>query len=114
MNVYHCMVALKDPSAAFGFSAASEAWLEYLCSEDLIKSWRLMRWRLPLASGEQADFIIEVEVDGEDSLERTFPREQCEQSPFYFERLQVLVRQMQIGPSRPYLEYEQRERLKLH
>ena len=116
MNIYHCMVALKDPGASFGFSAASEAWFEYLCGEDLIKSWRLMRRKLPLASGAETDFIIEVELEREDMLAHTFPEtaDASPAAPHYFERLQVMIHQMHIGPYRPYFEYDQRERVRLH
>lgn len=116
MNTYHCMVALKDPDSSSGFSVASEAWLEYLCSEDLIKSWRIMRWKLPLATGEHTDFILEIELKCADDLAQTFPESSAEGDdlPFYFQRVQNMIARVAIGPSRPYCEYEQRQQVRLH
>lgn len=116
MNTYHCMVALKDTESTHGFSVASEAWFEYLCAEDLIKSWRIMRRKLPLATGDTTDFIIEVEVVCTDSLERTFPEpgNPDTPTPAFYQRVHAMIDQMHIGPSRPYLEYEEREAVLLH
>ena len=116
MNTYHCMIALKDPAASPGFSVASEAWLEYLCSEDLIKSWRIMRWKLPLATGEHTDFILEVELGCADDLARTFPEnsDAGTDAPLVFQRVQDLTARMLVGPSRPYPEYEMRAQVRLH
>ena len=116
MNTYHCMVALKDPDTSPGFSVASEAWLEYLCSEDLIKSWRIMPWKFPLASGEQTDFILEVELFCPGHLSRTFPEpgDTGGNTPPGFQRVQDMTTCMLIGPSRPYPEYEIRAQAHLN
>ena len=116
MNTYHCMVALKDPGTSSGFSIATEAWLEYLCSEDLVKSWRIMRRKLPLATGGETDFILEIELARPDDLAQTFPEAGTGDidAPQGFQRVQDMIAQMAIGPSRPYPEYEEREHAQLH
>ena len=116
MSTYHCMVALKDPDNSPGFSVASEAWLEYLCAEDLIKSWRIMRRKLPLATGEHTDFILEVELARAEDLAITFPDSGSSDAATlaWFERVQAMTARMLIGPSRPYGEYEQREQVRLN
>lgn len=116
MNTYHCMVALKDPETSPGFSVATEAWLEYLCSEDLIKSWRIMPYKMPLATGEQTDFVLEVELFCPDHLAHAFPEtgDNEPSAPPQFLRVQDMTSQMFVGPSRPYIEYEQRAQVRLN
>ena len=75
-----------------------------------------MPWKLPLATGEHTDFILEVELFCPGHLERTFPETDRSgaAAPPEFQRVQDMTSQMLVGPSRPYPEYELREQALLN
>ena len=64
MNIYHCMIELKDGARALAFAAAVEAWMNYLKAQGLILDWRLLRRKFRLASGAHTDFLLEIDVGG--------------------------------------------------
>ncbi len=72
MNLYHCMIDLKDEAKALQFSHAVRAWMEFLQSQDVIVGWRLMRRKLNLASDAHKDFILEIEVESLEQLDKAF------------------------------------------
>lgn len=74
MNVYSCLIDLKDDAKALVFARAVEEWMGYLQSEGLIGQWRLMRRKLNLAADCYRDFLLEVEVDGLAQLDLAFRR----------------------------------------
>ena len=48
MNLYHCMIELKDGAKALAFASACEAWLGHLQGRGVIRSWRLLRRNPPV------------------------------------------------------------------
>lgn len=72
MNIYHCMIELRDGAKALSFAAACDGWLSRLQARGMISGWRLLRRKFGLASGAHSDFIPEIEVEGLTQLEEAF------------------------------------------
>ena len=72
MNLYHVMIDIHDDAKALVFAKALDEWLTYLKDAGKIGEWRLMRRKLGLASGEQRDFLLEIELDGLGQLDEAF------------------------------------------
>lgn len=115
MNLYHCMVELKNPDRSLVFAAAANAWLGHLEKEKLIRSWRLLRRKFGLAAGAHTDFIIEIEVESMAALEDTFSSlgNMDEQHTRRFGQLHDMIATKQIGLYRPYPDPAQRESIAL-
>lgn len=115
MNLYHCMVELKDPDRSLAFAAAVEAWLGLLEERRLIRSWRMLRRKFGLASGAHTDFLIEIEIESMSALEDTFASlaKMDDDSTRLYERMHNMIASMQIGLYRPYPDPAQRERISL-
>lgn len=115
MNLYHCLIELKQDAKALAFATACEAWLSRLHARGMILGWRLLRRKFGLASGPHSDFILEVEVEGMAQLEEAFAA--LAQSSDEDERRYALLHQMigrvEIGLYRPYPDPTQRERVAL-
>lgn len=115
MNLYHCMVELKDPDRSLAFASAVDAWLGLLEQQRLIRNWRMLRRKFGLASGAHTDFLIEIEIDSMGALEDTFASlaKMDEESTRLYERMHSMIASMQIGLYRPYPDPAQRERISL-
>ncbi|MCI5045987.1 MAG: hypothetical protein MRY59_00695 [Aquisalinus sp.] len=115
MNLYHCMIELKNPERSLAFAAAAEAWLGHLESEHLIRGWRLFRRKFGLASGSHTDFLLEIELDGMAELENTFAALSGlgEEHTRRYEQMHSMIASVQAGLYRPYPDSEQRERIAL-
>lgn len=115
MNVYHCLIELRDDAKALAFAAACEGWLSRLQARGMIRGWRLLRRKFGLASGPHSDFILEIEVQGMAQLEEAFAA--LGQASDEDERRYALLHQMigraEIGLYRPYPDPTQRERIAL-
>jgi hypothetical protein len=72
MNVYHCMIDLKQDARALSFAQALDAWMSHLQTAGTINSWRLMRRKLNLASELHSDFMLEIEVADLTQLDKAF------------------------------------------
>ncbi len=72
MNLYCCQIDLKHDAKALAFSQALENWMTYLQEAGTIRSWRLVRRKLNLASDAFRDFILEVEVEDLSQLDQAF------------------------------------------
>ncbi|MFN7054550.1 DUF6614 family protein [Hyphomonas sp.] len=115
MNLYHCMVELKDPDRSLAFAAAAQAWLGFLEQEKLVSSWRIMRRKFGLASGAHTDFLIEIEVESMAQLEETFSSlsKMDDESTRLYERMHNMISSMHVGLYRNYPDPAQRERISL-
>lgn len=115
MNLYHCMVELKDPDRSLAFAAAVDAWLGLLEKEQLIRNWRILRRKFGLASGAHTDFLIEIEIDSMAALEETFSSlaKMDDEHTRRYEHMHGMIASMQIGLYRPYPDPAQRERVAL-
>ena len=72
MNVYHCMITLKDDAKALAFAQAIDQWMEHLKEEGALQSWRLMRRKLNLASDRFGDFMLVVEFEDMAQMDAAF------------------------------------------
>ncbi len=115
MNLYHCMIELRDDAKALAFAAACEGWMGRLQARGHIRGWRLLRRKMGLASGPHTDFLLEVEVEGLAQLDAAFAA--LAQGHDEDERRYALFHQMigrvEIGLYRPYPDPAQRERIAL-
>lgn len=115
MNIYHCMIELKDDARALGFAAALEAWMSYLAEQDLIGEWRLLRRKFGLASGAHRDFVLEVQVTSLSALDVAFSAlshvdAEAEQR---YDRMHQMIASLETGLYRLYPDPTQRERIAL-
>ena len=115
MNVYHCMIELKDPENALSFASAAEDWFNYLTSKHLIGSYRLLRRKFGLASSDHTDFIVEMEVEDMAKLESTFSKlstiEDHEEK--MYRKMHDMIATSKIGFYRIYPDPIKRERIAL-
>lgn len=115
MNLYHCMVELKDPDRSLAFAAAVKDWLGLLETQNLVRNWRILRRKFGLASGAHTDFLIEIEFDSTSALEETFSRlaSMNDENMRCYEHMHAMIGSMQVGLYRPYPDPAQRERISL-
>jgi hypothetical protein len=115
MNLYHCMIELKDGARALAFAAMAEVWMSSLQEKGLILRWRLMRRKLGLASGPHTDFLLEVELDSLSQLDiffDTLSQQDTEMARRYDQMHQMIAR-ADVGLYRPYPDLQQQERIAL-
>ncbi|KEJ88446.1 DUF6614 family protein [Sulfitobacter donghicola] len=115
MNLYHCMIDLKEDSKALGFSMALEKWMNHLKDAGKIQSWRLMRRKLNLASDQHADFILEIEVEDMAQLDQAFRLSGSheEEVERMHRAVHDLIKHSSFGLYRPFPDPERSERMAL-
>ena len=115
MNVYHCLIELKDDAKALAFATACDAWLSRLQGRGMIRGWRLLRRKFGLASGPHSDFILEIEVEGMAQLEEAFAAlaHASDEDERRYALLHQMIGRVEIGLYRPYPDPTQRERIAL-
>lgn len=115
MNLYHCMIELKHGTRAMAFAAAAEAWMEHLRAQGMIRSWRLLRRKLGLASGAHSDLLLEVEVENLASLDEMFRllAQSGDEAARRYDQLHQMIARAEVDLYRPYPDPEQRERIAL-
>lgn len=115
MNLYHCMIELRQESRALAFAAAAEAWMGYLQSQRLITGWRLLRRKFGLASGIHTDFLLEIEVPGMTALDTAFSAlaTSDETAIRLYDQMHKQIARVDVGLYRPYPDPSQRERIAL-
>lgn len=112
MNLYHCMIDLKNDAQALNFALAVEDWMEHLKTHGKIHRWQLLRRKLNLASDAHRDFILAVEVSGLDQLEALF-RHVCSTSDEVerlHSRVHGMIDRVEFGLYRLYPDPERVER----
>ena len=72
MNLYCCLIDLKDDAKALAFAKAVDDWMQYLQSQGTIGTWRLLRRKLNLAAAPYRDFLLEIEVRDLAQLDAAF------------------------------------------
>lgn len=115
MNLYHCMIDLKQDAKALTFSVAVDAWMTHLLNAGKINSWRMMRRKLNLASEAHSDFILEIEVEDLAQLDLAFREsgKQDEDVARLHRAVHNLIGQSRIGLYRPFPDPERSERMAL-
>ena len=115
MNLYHVMIDLKDDAKALAFAGAVEAWMEHLRAAGVIRDWRLLRRKLNLASDACRDFLLEVEVDDMEQLDRAFRMvgSMSDDVERLYGMVHQMVRSSESGLYRPFPDPERAERMAL-
>jgi hypothetical protein len=115
MNLYHCMIELRQESRALAFAQATEGWMGYLLGQNLITDWRLMRRKFGLASGGHTDFLLEIEVPGLAALDQAFSALGAadDEAARRYDQMHQMIARVEVGLYRPYPDAAQRERIAL-
>ena len=115
MNLYHCMIEIKDGAHALAFAAAAGTWMDYLRSRGLIGQWRLLRRKFRLASGPHSDFVLEIEVEGLAALDTLFSAVSGidEAGTQAYEKMHFMIATVEVGLYRPFPDPALRERIAL-
>lgn len=113
MNLYHCMIELRDGAKALAFASACEAWMGHLQARGHVRGWRLMRRKFGLASGAHPDFLLEIEVEGMAALEAAFAALSTagDEEERLYDRVHQMIARAEVGLYRPYPDPAQRERI---
>lgn len=115
MNVYCCMITLKDDAKALLFTKALDGWLGHLSAAGVIGEWRLMRRKLNLAADCYRDFMLEIEVDGLSQLDDAFRLTGAHDDEVAEKHRAVhdLIAMAEFALYRPYPDSERAERMAL-
>ena len=106
------MIDLKDDAKALAFAAALDDWLVFLAAQGLVSNWRLMRRKLNLSSDAHRDFLLEIEVDGLEELDRLFRFVSSDASGVeeLHGRVHQMIGRVEFGLYRPYPDATRVER----
>ena len=112
MNLYHCMIDLKNDAKAISFAKAMGDWMEHLQSTGHIGNWRLMRRKLDLASNAHRDFMLEIEVANLSELDAMFGyvSSNADQVDELYDKVHQLIATVDYGLYRPFPDPERVER----
>lgn len=115
MNLYTCSIDLKQEAKALAFASAVEDWMTFLQNSGTIKSWRLLRRKLNLASDKHRDFLLEIEVEDLSQLDKAFrlSGKQDETVSELHRAVNVLIANSDFGLYRPFPDPERSERMAL-
>ena len=115
MNLYHCMIELRQDCRALAFAKAAEGWMTLLQDRGLITGWRLMRRKFGLASGSHPDFLLEIEISGLVALDHAFSALAMadEEAGRRYDLMHQMIARVEVGLYRPYPDASQRERIAL-
>jgi len=115
MNLYHVMLDLRDDAKAVPFAHAMAQWMEHLAASGTIRSWRLMRRKLHLASDAHGDFLLEVEVEDMGQLDRAFRlvASHDDVTERLYGPVHSMIARAEVGLYRPFPDPERAERVAL-
>ncbi|GIX12919.1 MAG: hypothetical protein KatS3mg118_0878 [Paracoccaceae bacterium] len=115
MNLYHCFIDLKDDAKALAFAHALDQWMTFLQEKGVIRSWRLLRRKLNLASDAHRDFMLEIEVDDLAQLDRAFRlvSSQSEDVERLYRQITPMIAASNFALYRPFPDPERAERVAL-
>lgn len=115
MNLYMCLIDLKQDAKALPFAAVLETWMTYLADNGTIRGWCLHRRKLNLAADAFRDFVLQIEVDDLAQLDRAFrlvskPEDEIGQM---FARVHDMIDRVEFALYRPFPDPERAERVAL-
>lgn len=115
MNVYSCMIDLKDDAKALSFARAVEEWMELLKARGVILDWRLMRRKLNLADRPYRDFLLDIAVEDMAQLDRAFrvSGSTDEDVSAKYRAVHTLIQRADFALYRPFPDPERAERMGL-
>lgn len=115
MNLYTCMIDLKNDSKALAFAHAVEQWLDHLMTAGVITRWHLYRRKLNLAADCYRDFLLQIEVQDLAQLDAAFRT--SGQQDDHIETLYRAVHEQILSSDfalyRPFPDAERAERMAL-
>lgn len=115
MNVYCCMITLKDSAKALLFAKALDEWMAHLSAAGTISGWRLMRRKLNLAADCYRDFSLEIEVRDLTQLDEAFrlTGSHDDEVAQLHRAVHDLIETADFALYRPYPDAERAERMAL-
>jgi hypothetical protein len=116
MNLYHCMITLKQDAQALSFAAATEKWLNSLKGDGLIGDWALYRRKMGLGSSHHSDMMLEIEVDGLGQLDQAFRSlslSSDDNLQRMYDQMHGMIANVDVALYRPYPDPQQREQIAL-
>lgn len=116
MNLYHCMIELKDDAHALAFAAAADKWLSALTKAGHIRGWQLFRRKFGLASSHHTDILIMIEVESLAHLDTAFQslsEDVSDDDARNYELMHGMIKSSHVGLYRPYPDATQRESVAL-
>jgi hypothetical protein len=115
MNLYHCMIDLREEAKALAFARALDDWMGLLQRRGTIRSWRLLRRKLNLAADSCRDFLLEIEVDDLAQLDRAFRLlgQTDDEVVTAYGQVHRMVATTEFGLYRPFPDPERAERMAL-
>ncbi|MDT8327308.1 MAG: DUF6614 family protein [Roseovarius sp.] len=115
MNLYCCLIDLKQDAKALAFAAALDAWMGHLQAHGAIGAWRLYRSKLNLAADTYRDFLLEIEVEDLSQLDRAFrlTGKHDDETAQLHDRVHSQISHVDFALYRPYPDPERAERMAL-
>ncbi|SHL30035.1 hypothetical protein SAMN05444414_11038 [Roseovarius marisflavi] len=115
MNLYCCMIDLKQDAKALAFAAALDAWMSHLQTHGAIGKWRLYRSKLNLSADAYRDFLLEIEVEDLSHLDRAFrlTGKHDDETAQLHDRVHSQIARADFALYRPYPDPERAERMAL-
>lgn len=115
MNLYHCLIDLRDEAKALAFAHAVDQWMSHLQAAGTIRGWRLLRRKLNLASAAHRDFMLEIEVEDLAQLDLAFrmASSQSDEVARLHGQIAPMIARSDFGLYRPFPDPERAERVAL-
>jgi hypothetical protein len=115
MNLYHCMIDLKDGASALQFAHVLDQWMTFHKQNGTVLGWRLMRRKLNLAAETCRDFLLEIEVEDLAQLDRAFRLvgRKSDAVEKLYNALTPMIARVDYGLYRPFPDPERSERMAL-
>ena len=115
MNLYHCLIDLKEDAKALSFAHALSEWMAHLQAAGTIGQWRLLRRKLNLASGGHRDFLLEIELRDMAQLDAAFRHtgQENDEVAALYRAVHSHIEAADFGLYRPFPDPERSERMAL-
>ena len=115
MNLYTCLIDLKNEAKALNFAMALEAWMTHLQDKGVIAGWQLYRRKLNLASSVHRDFLLEIAVEDLTQLDQAFRTlaSHDDEVERLYHTVHEQIQAADFGLYRPFPDPERAERMAL-
>ena len=114
MNLYTCMIDLKQDARALQFASALDQWLTHLRGQGHIGQWHLYRRKLNLAADAYRDFWLTIEMRDLAQLDQAFHGTATGQDAADLQsRVHDMIAHIEFALFRPYPDAQGAERIAL-
>ncbi|MFW2544018.1 DUF6614 family protein [Primorskyibacter sp. 2E107] len=115
MNLYTCMIDLRNDGVALKFAKALDDWMGHLKGKGVILDWQLYRRKLNLASDNHRDFLLQIAVEDMSMLDQAFRTlgGQDEEIDKLYRAVHDQISNADFGLYRPFPDPERAERMAL-